>query len=142
MELHYLDTSFLAPYYLPEEASERVERRLRRLAAGSLIISPLVRVELASLLVTKFRAREMAEEVARLTMAALDRHLSTGALRLASILTEDFGRATEWIMVMKHPLRAPDALHLAVAARHNALFWTLDQRLAKVAGWVGLKTRG
>jgi len=50
---------------------------------------------------------------------------------LALFLTEDFGRATEWIMIMQHPLRAPDALHLAVATRQNAVFWTLDKTLAK-----------
>ena len=141
MDLHYLDTSFLAPYYLPEKASEAVERKLRRLPAGSLMISPLVRAEFASLLARKFRSREMTEEDARGVMATLDRHLSEGALRLAIFLTEDFGQATEWIMAMQHPLRAPDALHLAVATRQNAVFWTLDKTLAEAANWVGLRTR-
>jgi predicted nucleic acid-binding protein len=44
-------------------------------------------------------------------------------------------------MAMQHLLRAPDALHLAVATRQNAVFWTLDKTLAKAAKWVGLRTR-
>jgi predicted nucleic acid-binding protein len=60
---------------------------------------------------------------------------------MISIIVTDFRQATEWIMAMKHSLRAPDAIQLAAAARHDAVFWTLDQALAKAAKWVGLKTR-
>ena len=141
MELHYIDTSFLVPYYLPESTSETVEKKLRRLPGGSLVISPLVRAEFASLLSRKFKAKEMDEADAHRTLTALDRHLDTEALRMISIIVTDFRQATEWIMAMKHSLRAPDAIHLAAAARHDAVFWTLDQALAKAAKWVGLKTR-
>ncbi|MBW1982971.1 MAG: type II toxin-antitoxin system VapC family toxin [Deltaproteobacteria bacterium] len=141
MQLHYLDTSFLVPYYLPEATSEAVERKLRLLPVGSLIISPLVRAEFASLLCRKCRHREMSEADAHRTMTALDRHLSTGALQAVAVLSDDFYQATAWIMVMKHPLRAPDALHLAVAARQEAVFWTLDRSLARAARWLGLEVR-
>ncbi len=59
---------------------------------------------------------------------------------MVSILSSDFQQATEWIMAMKHALRAPDALHLAVAARQDAVL-TLDRGLAKAAKRVGLTTR-
>ncbi len=140
MELHYIDTSFLAPYYLPEKASETIEKKLLGLPKGSVIISSLVRVEFASLLSRKFRIKELEESSARQAMMALDRHLNTEALRAIAITLQDFEQATEWIMTLKHSLRAPDALHLAVAARNCANFWTLDRRLAKVAKWLGLST--
>ena len=60
-ELHYVDTSYLAPYYLPEANSEVVEKGLLRLPPGSLVVSPLVRAEFASLLSRKCRAKEMGE---------------------------------------------------------------------------------
>jgi len=140
-ELHYVDTSYLAPYYLPEANSEVVEKRLLKLPAGSLVVSPLVRAEFASFLSRKCRAKEMGESDARRTMTAFDRHVGAGSLRMVSILSSDFQQATEWIMAMKHALRAPDALHLAVAARQNAFLWTLDRGLAKAAKWIGLATR-
>lgn len=140
-ELHYIDTSYLAPYYLPEANSDLVERKLRSLPAGSLIISPLVRAEFASLLCRKFRTKEMGEADARRAMTALDRHVGAGSFREAPVTVRDYEQATAWIMAMKHPLRAPDALHLAVAARHAANLWTLDRGLARIAKWVGLKTR-
>ena len=105
------------------------------------MISPLVRAEFASLLSKKYKAKEMDEADARQTMTALDRHLSTRTLHIVSIGYHDFEQATEWIMAMKHPLRAPDAIHLAVAARQDAVLWTLDQALARAARWIGLKTR-
>jgi len=141
MDFHYIHTSYLAPYYLPEPNSEIVEKRLLRLPGGSSVISPLVRAEFASLLSRKCRAKEMAEEDARRTMTALDRHLSEGIIRMVSVAPRDFGQATEWIMAMKQPLRALDAIHLAVAARQDAVLWTLDRALARAARWIGLKTR-
>ena len=140
-QIHYMDTSYLVPYYLPEANSEMVEKKLLRLPVGSLVISPLVRAEFASLLSRKCRAKEMGEADARRTMTAFNRHMEAGSLRMVSILTRDFQQATEWIMAMKHALRAPDALHLAVAARQDATFWTLDRGLAKAAKWIGLTTR-
>jgi predicted nucleic acid-binding protein len=140
-DLHYIDTSYLAPYYLPEANSDVVERKLVKLPVGSLVISPLVRSEFASVLSRKSRTREMDAADSRRTMTALDTHLAAGILRMVSVGPRDFERATEWIMAMRHPLRAPDALHLAVAAREDAVFWTLDKALARAAKWVGLKTR-
>jgi predicted nucleic acid-binding protein len=140
-DLHYIDTSYLAPYYLPEADSDVVERKLVKLPVGSLVISPLVRSEFASVLSRKSRTREMDAADSRRTMTALDTHLAAGILRMVSVGPRDFERATEWIMAMRHPLRAPDALHLAVAAREDAVFWTLDKALARAAKWVGLKTR-
>jgi predicted nucleic acid-binding protein len=98
MELHYIDTSYLAPFYLPEANSERVEKNLLSLPRGSVAISPLVRAEFASLLSRKCRTREMNEPDAHRTLSALDRHLATGAIHMIHIGLEDFQKATEWIM--------------------------------------------
>lgn len=140
-DLNYIDTSYLAPYYLPEANSDVVEKKLLKLPAGSLVISPLVRSEFASLLCRKSRMKEMDTADVRRTMTAVDTHVAAGILRMLAVWSSDFERATEWIMAMKHPLKPPDALHLAVAARENAVFWTLDKALARAARWAGLKTR-
>jgi predicted nucleic acid-binding protein len=140
-DLHYIDTSYLAPYYLPEENSEAIEKNLVKLPTGSLVISSLVRAEFASLLSRKCRAKEMDKPDARRTMTALDSHIASGTLHMLSVTSRDFDQATQWIMGMKHPLKAPDGLHLAIAARHDAVLLTLDRGLARVARWVGLKTR-
>ena len=116
-------------------------KKLVKLAGGSVVISPLVRAEFACLLARKCRAKEMDETDARRTMSALDRHLSTGSIRMVSISSRDFEQASEWIMAMKHPLRAPDAVHLAVAVRQGAVLWTLDRELSRAAKWIGLKTQ-
>ena len=118
MVLNYLDTSFLAPYYLPEPISNAVERKLR-----------------------KFRTKEMDEADARRAMGALDRHVNSSLLRMASIHELDVRQATEWILNLRMTLRATDAIHLAVAVRHNAVLWTLDKGLADAAQAVGLLTK-
>jgi predicted nucleic acid-binding protein len=85
-DLHYIDTSYLAPYYLPEVSSEVVERKLLKHPVGSLVISPLVRSEFASLLSRKSRTKEMDAADARRTMTALDTHLAAGMLRMVSTI--------------------------------------------------------
>ncbi len=141
-ELHYIDTSFLAPFYLPEPASEMVEEKLLSLPTGSVVISPLVRGEFASLLARKCRMGEMKKTHARRVMGALDAHLLEKAIGLVPVQTGDFDQAVTWIMAMAHSLKSPDALHLAVAARIGAVFWTLDDRLEQAARWVGLAVGG
>ena len=64
----------MAPYSLPEAANEIVEKKLRSLPEGSLVISQLVRAEFASLLSRRFRTKEMDEPNPPRSMAALDRH--------------------------------------------------------------------
>jgi len=129
-EHHYIDTSFLAPYYLPEASSDAVEKKLQKLPGGSLVISPLVRAEFASLLCRKCREREMDRSGTRRVMTALDRHLEEGVWRVVAIGLRDFEKATEWIMAMKYPLRAPDALHIAVEARPRRCFLDIGSGLS------------
>lgn len=141
MELHYIDTSYLVPFYLPEPQSDIVEKNLLRLPKGTIIVSHLVYAEFASLLSRKYLTKEISEADARRVMNAFESHLLTGAIGLVPIQSEDFQRAITWIMSLRHPLRAPDALHFAVAFRKGAVFWTLDRQLYRVAKTLGLHTK-
>ena len=141
MEPQYIDTSYLAPFYLPEAHSDAVEKNLLRLPKGTALISQLVHAEFASLLSRKYRTKEISEAHARQAMKAFETHLLTGAIGLIPIQSEDFQQAIAWIMALRLPLRAPDVLHLAVAFRKNAIFWTLDRQLQRAAKAVGLDTR-
>jgi len=141
MELNYIDTSFLVPFYLPEPSSEKVESKLLSLPVGSLIISPLVQAEFASLLSRKCRVKEIKKSDAREIMEVFDSHLKEGAFVLVAISVEDFDRAIHWMMSFKYNLKAPDAIHLAVAFRKKAAFLTLDTTLAEVAKKIGIKVK-
>jgi predicted nucleic acid-binding protein len=75
--------------------------------------------------------REVAE-------SRLDRWVGLRDLPL-NLLPEDFEAARRFIRVHRL-LRAPDALHMAVAARNGLAIATFDQRLAQAAMEHGLET--
>jgi uncharacterized protein len=132
----YLDTSVLIPSLVDEPASPAVNAYI---GAGG-----------QELFVSDFAAAELA--------AALSRLVRTGIYAIAAA-TERLGdfeawRAAQTVAVEVHAadvrvaynfvrrfdlmLRAPDALHLAIARRVDATLVTLDRRLARAAGSFGL----
>ncbi len=60
---------------------------------------------------------------------------------LVSTQSEDFDQAVTWINGHVPLLKTPHVLHLAIAARVGAVFWTLDKRLEEALRWVGLTFR-
>lgn len=134
----YIDTSFLAPFYINEATSEAVEAYLRSQPTEQLSISEWTRVEFASLIARRVRMGELdTDEVALIFQAfEADCDKSYTVLKLSSA---DFQAATLLLRQDKTTLRAGDALHLAVAQNQKAeAFLTLDKALLKSARAVGL----
>jgi uncharacterized protein len=132
----YLDASVLLPVVIDEPASTAVDAFMLR--GGR------------ELLVSDFAAAEVAAALSRLVRMGLLK--STDALeRLKDF---DVWRAAMSSPVDMHPadarlanafvrrfelmLRAPDALHAAIARRLDVPLVTLDQRLAKAAAELGI----
>ncbi len=135
---HYLDTSFLAPYLIPEPASEMVDGTLQKLPAGSLVISHWTRTEFASLLARQVRTGTMSKQTAAKVFEALDRIIRDGLIRVEGIEGEDYRQAASWLMTGTAPMRGPGALHLGIVHRLGATLWTLDKKMAEAAHVFGL----
>ncbi|MGC2415293.1 MAG: type II toxin-antitoxin system VapC family toxin [Stellaceae bacterium] len=132
----YLDTSVLIPTLVEEEISDAVS-------------AYLIATE-EELLVSEFAAAEVASALSRLVRMHL---LATGDA-LARFADFEAWRAAAASPVDIHPadarltyafvrrfdlmLRAPDALHLAIAARLDAALVTLDRRLERAANQLGI----
>jgi len=136
----YADTSALARAYLPDEPEHRELRELLLAGEESVATSSLSRVEFSS---TVRRARETGG--LRLWQQTLERFdldcESGGPLTLVEL---EGGavilRACE--IVLEHPLRALDAIHLAVALEERVdAFVTRDSRQAEAATALGLAVR-
>ena len=134
----YFDTSILAPLFLQESSSARVERFVAGLPAGELAVSHWTRVEFSSLL-----AREVR-------MGALDSPAARDAdTQFETVVTEsfvvwlpnadDYSRAKEYLGNHDTGLRAWDALHLAIAKNHRAeAIYSLDKTLRNAGSALGL----
>jgi uncharacterized protein len=133
----YLDTSVVAKWYLNEPFSEEVEEFLRGLARAW--VSSLTAVELRCLLARRRRNGEITERLEGRVWAAFEDDISRGYLERLP-LTDDY--AAEALRLMgrleDHPLRAMDALHLAVASEACAgVIATADRVMAAAAAAAG-----
>jgi predicted nucleic acid-binding protein len=134
----YLDTSALAKLFLPEADSDEVEEALR--GRNDLLLSDLAVTEFVSVLVRRVREGSLRSHEARRLHQRLLRDLVGGEF-LRSDATEPCHREAERLLFAlgeRTPLRAADALHLALASMAGArALFTFDRRLAGAATALG-----
>ena len=135
----YLDTSILGSCYCPETLSDAVNRALSSLEEAA--ISPLVDVELCSLVALKVRTRELTWSEARGVLAQFRAHLDGGYFRVLQIGQREYDTARTWLATCRTTLRTLDALHLACAFLHGETLWTTDKSLARAASLLGTQCR-
>ena len=135
--IHYLDTSALVKRYVRESGTVTVQRLL---ASGTVATSRLSEVEVPSGIVR--RAREGAFTAGRRDrmLAALQRDLP--ALAVVEVIPEIAADARA--LLLRHPLRASDAIQLASCLylqrqlAEPVPFVAFDRRLAVAAHAEGL----
>ncbi|MCC7045998.1 MAG: type II toxin-antitoxin system VapC family toxin [Alphaproteobacteria bacterium] len=137
----YLDTSILVPYFLTEPTSARVEDLLRRQVSGQLATSHLARLEFTAVLARQAR-------MGRIDAAAIGRGEATfdaivdGSMTMLGPELADYDLARTYLRRHETGLRAPDALHLAIAAnQHATAIYTLDAGMLKAGRLLGLPVR-
>jgi predicted nucleic acid-binding protein len=132
----YLDTSLVVALFTPEIFSERAEAWSMRQGGAGLAASAWVSTEMASALSAKVRGGFLTLEQ-RVAVAREWRLFRQG---LTDLAVEDgmFRAAELWAERHELALRAGDALHLAIAAAHGCTLATLDRRMIKAAGELGV----
>ncbi|MFI5396906.1 MAG: type II toxin-antitoxin system VapC family toxin [Candidatus Binatia bacterium] len=134
----YLDTSGLAKLYVPEPDSPTLEAAL--VGRRDLIVSDLAVTELTSTIARRRREGDLSAAHAQRVYQRIMRDCETGAFRHAE-LTTSVHRDAERLMLglgRNVPLRAADALHLALARAYNAhVLITFDRRMRAAAEVLG-----
>lgn len=131
----YLDASAILPSLLGEPASDYLRRffvsRLDRL------ISEFAAAEVAAVLsrLVRTRALDAAEVHERLADFDAWRAATSSSVDLRAV---DARLAGMYVRRFDLILRAPDALHLAIAHRVDATLVTLDRRMARAAEALGI----
>lgn len=134
----YCDASALVKLYVPEAESEELNRTLE--GRRDLLVSDLSITEIVSSL--SRRRREGALEpaiVSRLYHAILG-HVEDGVYRKVELISTTHREAERLLLSVEAvPLRASDALHLALAVAGDAAsLLTFDRRLSDAAKAIGL----
>jgi uncharacterized protein len=132
----YLDTSVLLPWLVEESASAAI-RHYMAAHPQERLISDFAAAEVASALSRLVRMGLLtgAEGSARLTDFDAWRAATSSP---ADLHASDARLAYAYVRRFDLRLRAPDALHLAIARRLDATLVTLDQRLARAAAELGI----
>ncbi len=133
----YADTSAVVAYYVPEELSDPVEAILQ-LHAGPRI-SDLVEVEFFSVLSLKLRIGDLQRADVDNVAALFLRHIEDGHYTRLHLHAGHFQIARDFIRRFDLPLKAPDALHLAICSIEELRLFTLDQQLARNAEALGIE---
>lgn len=127
MPLIYLDSSIVIylverhPVYAPQ-----IEHALSQTDGAMLVTSPLVRLE-----VMVKPMQDGRDDLIGLYQQFLN------ISRSLTITDVTFSQALE--LRVRHRLKTPDALHLAVALQYECdLFWTNDNRLTAAAGGISM----
>jgi len=103
-----------------------------------VLVSDFAAAELASVVSRYVRTNAMAREAALLVFPRFDDWRATSCEEMWLEMA-DVAVATALLRRLDSPLRAPDALHLAMAQRAAASLLTFDDRLAAAAARLGIE---
>ena len=136
----YCDTSALAKLYVRERGSDEFNALVE--ARTDVIVSELTVTEMVSALARRSREGALRPEAVRRIQQSVMERLGDGTYRHAELTTETHRRAEHLLLQLSEiPLRAADALHLALAMSASApSLASFDTRLASAARAVGLAT--
>lgn len=134
----YLDTSFIAPRYIEEATSQKIEQFLLKCEINEIVISYWTYVEFSSLLARRLRMGEINQDHAEQMMAMFEYDMRSSFYVLMPSIS-DYELASKFLQKPLTGLRAGDALHLAIAHQHKIKLYTLDKLLIKIAPQLNVK---
>lgn len=134
----YCDASALVKLYLPEAESGRLNRMIE--GRRDLLVSDLSITEIVSSLSRRRREGALDASAASRLHRTILGHMDGGLYRRLELVPAVHREAERLLLSVEAvPLRAADALHLALAiSGDSATLLTYDRRLAEAARWIGL----
>jgi predicted nucleic acid-binding protein len=137
--IYYLDTSLVVAALTKEARTDQVQTWLGARTSDDLLISDWVNTEFSAALSIKLRS-EQIDEATRTGSLAGYNCLRRASLTVLPVTPEQFHAAASFADRYALGLRAGDALHLAIAAKHGATLCTLDRRLSDAGPKLGIAT--
>jgi hypothetical protein len=132
-----LDASVLVSLFATDAHTGPARAIIVRSPGNALVVSDFAAAELASAVARRVRMRDLTEGEARAVLAAFDAWVGAICDRVP-ISPDDVAQADATVRRLDLSLRAPDAIHLAVADRLGATIATFDRGLAAAADALGI----
>jgi uncharacterized protein len=132
----YLDANILVALLTVEPLSERADGFIQS-NVERLIVSDFAAAEFASAIARRVRTRETTIEDARKDLADFD-VWTTRLTERTELNAGDVAVATAYMRRLDLTLLTPDALHIAIARRTDAILVTFDRAMASAARALGM----
>ncbi len=132
----YLDTSVVVSVLVNEATTTETVRWLRE-SGGQLALSEWTATEFAGALAMKVRTSAMQPCDRERTQRIFDQRFRPRTLTFP-VTTDDFRTAAQFVGKYEYGLRAPDALHMAIASANFAVLFTRDRPMAEAGMAMGL----
>ncbi|MEJ1969076.1 MAG: type II toxin-antitoxin system VapC family toxin [Rhizomicrobium sp.] len=132
----YLDASVLVALLTEDAFSAKADAYFRR-GNLQLLLSDFAAAEFASVIARSVRMGQFAKQKARALFADLDDFRLSGVTSVETV-PADIRGAEVLLRRLDLPLRAPDALHIAIAQRVGAELATFDGKMAASARALGI----
>lgn len=129
--MHYIDTSVLVAFYIPEAASRKVQRFFSSLSEAA--ISTLTEVEFYSAVARRVRMNELSKDAALKVISQFRVNIDAGLYQITPVEQRNYIFARDWLLTFSTALKTLDALHLAVALSNDFVLVTADKALAAAA---------
>lgn len=132
----YLDANALVAVFTEDAWSFRAETFLLQ-NPDVLVVSDFAALELSAVVARRTRTRTMTAEQAQSALGLFDVWAGRKAQRV-EIQARDIAVADTILRTHDLPLRAPDAIHLSIARRTDAMLLTFDRQMAAAARTLGI----
>lgn len=132
----YLDTSVIVAIVTRDFFTDRAYRYLN-IETPDMIVSDFAAAEFASAVARRVRMRELTPDQARKAFVTFDR-LAPRAIERIETSPADMKGAEAFLRRLDLPLRAPDALNIAIAQRIDATLMTFDDKMAVAVRALGV----
>jgi predicted nucleic acid-binding protein len=131
----YLDASVLAALFTDDPFSARADVFVSSERAG-FFVSDFGAAEFASVIARHVRTNELSIGRAREALNDFDERMVQLSTRV-EIVSSDVRAVETMLRRLDLPLRAPDAIHIAIAQRLGAELATFDEKMAACARALG-----
>ncbi len=131
----YLDASVCVPLFTADALSGRADAYFES-RTPTILLSDFVSAEFASVVARKTRTGELSMSEARSVFANFDAWVAEQAARVP-VTSADIMASEAFIRRLDLNLRAPDAIHIAMAMRMDVELATFDDRMADAARALG-----
>jgi uncharacterized protein len=132
----YLDASALVAMFTNDHWTERTVQFLQT-GAGPVIVSDFAAAEFSAVIARQARINQITPEAARALFTSFDAWVLQ-TRRRERVRSTDVAVAESVLRRIEIAFRAPDAIHLAIAQRLDAMLMTFDSQMAAAARMLGI----